>query len=129
MFPLPFPIARLLRGSSYLVLSSTYSEVCGRSVRRTAILSGPSHSAHCPWLVLQASEPGTSDEVLPADDRTRDLHSATQSAFRPPVCMGLAAGGSSCCGPLSIGISVYLPRVGLPSLWVQEWVRDFPSLL
>jgi hypothetical protein len=68
-----------VRGSSYPVLSSMYGEVCGRAVRGTAILSGPFHSAHCPQLVLQASEPGTSDEV-PADDRIHNLYSATQSA-------------------------------------------------
>lgn len=97
------------------MLSSMYGEVCGRAVMGTAILPGPFHSAHCPWLVLQASEPGTSDEVLPADDR---------SVFCHPVCLSLAAGVA-----LSVGIPVYLPRVGLPSLWVKEWVRDFPSLL
>lgn len=66
------------------MLSSMYGEVCGRSVRGTAVLSGPSHSAHCPWLVLQASEPGTSDEVLPADDRIHGLYSAAQVCHSGP---------------------------------------------
>lgn len=72
------------RGSSYLVLPSMSGEVCGGSVRGPALFSGPSHSAHCPWLVLQASEPGTGDEVLPADDRIHGLCSATPGCHSGP---------------------------------------------
>lgn len=65
-----------------------HGEVCGRSVRGTGILFELSHSAHRSWLVLQASEPGTSDEMLPADDRIHDLYSATQSAIQAPNLHG-----------------------------------------
>lgn len=83
---LPFPRAGLLRGCSYLVLSSMCGAVCG-GPGEAAIPSLPSHSAHCPRLALQASEPGTGDGVLPADDRIHGLCSATQApSLHGPGC-------------------------------------------
>lgn len=52
--------------------------------REAAVLLWPSHSPHYLRLALQASEPGTGDGVLPADDRMHGLCSASQPATQAP---------------------------------------------
>lgn len=128
MLPLPFPIARFLRGSSHLVLSSMYGEVCGRSVRELLFFLGlPTvHTVHG-WssrhrslaLVMRCCQQMTEYMIciLPPS-----------LPFRPPVC------GPGCWRKLLLRCFEYrnlsVSSWGRPTqLRVQEWVRDFPSLL
>lgn len=96
--------------------------------REAGVLLWPSHSPHYLQLALQASEPGTSDGVLPADDRMHGLCSASQPATQAPSLHEPGFWRTFLLRFLSIGIPVCFPSMGLPSLWDQEWARDFPFL-